>query len=108
MKILKQSFAIPIPQKEIEEFCQHWKVKEFYLFCSVLRDDFHEQSDIDVMVKFFPNPGWGLEFVTMKYELETIFGRKVDLMTKKSIERSHNWIRRKDILGNAKLIYEQK
>lgn len=108
MKALKQTFAIPIPQQEIEEFCQRWKVKEFYLFGSVLRDDFNEQSDIDVMVQFFPNPGWGLEFVTMKYELEEIFCCKVDLVTKKSIERSHNWIRREDILSSAKLIYEQK
>lgn len=108
MKALKQSFAIPISQQEIEEFCQRWKVKEFYLFGSVLRDDFNEQSDIDVMVQFFPNPGWGLEFVTMKYELEEIFSCKVDLVTKKSIERSHNWIRREDILSTAKLIYEQK
>ena len=108
MKALKQSLAIPIPQEEIKDFCQRWKIKEFYLFGSVLRDDFNEQSDIDVMVQFFPNHGWGLEFVTMKYELEQIFSRKVDLVTKKSIERSENWIRREDILNNAKLIYVQK
>ena len=105
MKALKQSFAIPIHQEEIEDFCHRWKIKELYLFGSVLRDDFNEQSDIDVMVQFFPNPGWGLEFVTMNDELEQIFRRKVDLVTKKSIEKSENWIRREDILSTAKLIY---
>ena len=108
MKALKQFLAIPIPQEEIKDFCQRWKIKEFYLFGSVLRDDFNEQSDIDVMVQFFPNPGWGWEIVTMNDELEQIFERKVDFIFKDAIEKSHNWIRKKDILSTAKLIYEQK
>ena len=108
MKPLKQTFAIPIPQQEIEDFCQRWKIKEFYLFGSVLRDDFNERSDIDVMVQFFPNHGWGLKIVTMNDELEQIFKRKVDFIFKDAIERSQNWIRKQDILNTAKLIYEQK
>lgn len=108
MKALKQTFAIPIPREKIKDFCQRWKVKEFYLFGSVLRDDFNEESDIDVMVQSFPDPGWGWKIVTMNDELEQIFGRKVDLIFKDAIERSQNWIRREDILSTAKLIYEQK
>jgi len=41
----------------------------------------------------------------MKRELETIFGRSVDLVTKKSIEPSHNWLRRQEILENARVVY---
>lgn len=108
MKVFKQSLAIPITLEKIEDFCQRWKVKEFYLFGSVLRDDFNEQSDIDVMVQFFPNHGWGLKIVTMNDELEQIFQREVDLIFKDAIEKSENWIRKKDILSTAKLIYEQK
>jgi predicted nucleotidyltransferase len=41
----------------------------------------------------------------MKRELENLLGRKVDLLTKKSIEQSHNWIRQREILGTAQVIY---
>ncbi len=108
MTELEQPLAITVPQELIEDFCHRWKIKEFYLFGSVLRDDFNEQSDIDVMVQSFPNPGWGWKIVTMNDELEQIFGRKVDLIFKDAIERSQNWIRREDILSSARLIYEQK
>ena len=41
----------------------------------------------------------------MKYGLEELFDRKVDLLTKASVEKSHNWIRRQEILESATLIY---
>jgi hypothetical protein len=75
----------------------------------VLREDFRPDSDIDVMVTFVADANWGLlEFVRMKRELETVLGREVDLITKKSIEQSPNWIRRQEILGTAQLVYITK
>jgi predicted nucleotidyltransferase len=51
----------------IAEFCQRWQIKEFYLFGSVLREDFRSDSDIDIMVSFEVDAPWGLlEFVRMK------------------------------------------
>ena len=45
---------------------------------------------------------WGLfSMVHMEDELVEIFGRPVDLLTRRSIERSLNPIRRDSILGNA-------
>ena len=41
----------------------------------------------------------------MKRELKTVLGREVDLITKKSIEQSHNWIRRQEILETAQPVY---
>ena len=90
----------------IAEFCQRWQINEFYVFGSVLREDFRPDSDIDIMVSFEADAPWGLlEIVRMKRELETLLGREVDLVTKKSIEQSHNWIRRQEILGTAQLVY---
>ena len=43
---------IDIPRKKIVEFCHKWKVREFSVFGSVLRDDFRSDSDIDVIVDF--------------------------------------------------------
>lgn len=107
-KIAPQPIAIRLPQAAIVNFCQRWQVQEFYLFGSVLRHDFRLDSDIDVMVQFAPNAHWGFEIVDMKQELEGMFGRKVDLLTKKAIEQSENWIRRKEILETARLIYVQR
>lgn len=106
--LLPDSVAIALPHEAIAQFCQRWKIQEFYRFGSVLRDNFRPDSDIDVMVQFAPDARWGFEIVDMKQELEEVFGRKVDFMTKKSIKKSENWIRRREILGTAKLIHDQK
>lgn len=41
----------------------------------------------------------------MKEELTKIFIRKVDLVNRKSIKNSENWLRKQEILSNAKIIY---
>lgn len=100
--------AIELPRKEIVEFCQKWKIEQLYIFGSILRNDFRVNSDVDVMVQFAVDAKWGFEIVEMKQELEKIFKRKVDLLTKKSIEQSDNWIRKQEILATAKLIYVKR
>ena len=101
-------FAVSIPIEEIKQFCQRWKIKEFYLFGSVLRNDFNENSDIDIIVKFFPNSNWSWKILDMDDELEQIFGRKVDVINQEVIEEDNNWLRRKNILSTATLVYEQE
>jgi hypothetical protein len=97
---------IQLPENTLADFCRRWKVSEFALFGSVLRDDFRPDSDVDVLVTFFPEAKRGLlALATMKYELEDLLGRKVDLVSKRAIEMSHNWIRRNEILGTAQVIY---
>ena len=98
--------GIDVPQEKIVEFCRRWKIREFALFGSVLRDDFRPESDIDVLVAFATDARWSLlDHVTMQEELKSIFGRNVDLVSKKGIERSRNPIRRKEILDSAEVIY---
>jgi predicted nucleotidyltransferase len=97
---------IPIPHEKIAAFCQKWKIREFSLFGSVLTEDFRPDSDVDVMVGFEPNTHWTLfDLVHMEEELKRIFGRDVDLVLRKSVERSDNWIRRKAILSSVRQIY---
>jgi hypothetical protein len=38
---------LSIPKKQIREFCRRWKVVEFSLFGSVLRDDFSPSRHIN-------------------------------------------------------------
>lgn len=59
-----------------------------------------------IVTKFNSHARWGFEFVDIKQELEKLLGSNIDLLTKASIEESHNWIRRKEILGTARLIYD--
>ena len=98
---------IEIPNDKIAEFCQRWKITEFALFGSVLRDDFRpDSSDVDILVTFDSNSHTTLfDMVDMKEELEEIFGRKVDLLSKRGIERSRNYLRRREILSSAVVIY---
>jgi len=91
---------------QIAEFCGRWKIRELALFGSFLRDDFQPESDIDFLYTFCHTVGWTLfDLVTMEQELEELLGRPVDLVDRKSIEASENWIRRKAILGTAERIY---
>jgi hypothetical protein len=97
---------IDIPKGKIAEFCKKWKVREFALFGSVLTDAFGPDSDVDVTIDFEPDTRHTLfDMVSMQEELETIFGRKVDLMTRKSIEQSRNYIRREAILSSLETVY---
>ena len=91
---------------QIVEFCQRWQVRELALFGSVLRADFRHDSDIDILIAYSPEANNGLlARVRMKNELETLCGRDIDLMTKKSIEQSPNRLRRYNILDSAQVIY---
>ena len=100
------SARIPIDRNKIAEFCRRWKITEFALFGSVLRDDFRPDSDVDVLVTFAPDAEWSLfVMVDMQDELEKTFGRKVDLVSRRGIEASRNYLRRKAILSSAEVIH---
>jgi len=94
---------IEIPTDMIAQFCRKWKIREFSLFGSVLRDDFRPDSDVDVLVEFQPDHGWGLyDVVDMEDELQTLFGRRVDLVMKGGLR---NPIRRREILSTRQVVY---
>lgn len=98
---------LALSDAELAEFCQRWQVVELYLFGSALRDDFGPDSDLDLLVRYAPEAGLSLlGQVRMEQELSERLGRKVDLCSKKGIERSQNWIRRRNILESAELVYE--
>lgn len=98
--------TITIPRDQIQAFCDRWSVVELALFGSALREDFRSDSDLDFLISFDPKAEWSLlDHVKMQQELEQIFQREVDLVSKRAIEQSHNWIRRQEILSTAQIIY---
>ena len=105
---MRTELGIPIDRERLAEFCRRWKIDQLSFFGSVLRDDFEPASDVDVLVAFSPDAKWSLfEIMDAEEELEALFGRKVDLVNRKSIERSPNWIRRKAILESAEPFFAQ-
>jgi uncharacterized protein len=98
--------GLEISMDNVAAFCRRWKIAEFALFGSVLRDDFRPDSDVDVLVTFATDASWRFyDLVSMKEELEAMFGRPVDLVEKRLVEHSENYIRRKHILNHRKTIY---
>lgn len=96
---------IELPTDAIADFCRRWRVREFALFGSVLRDDFRPDSDIDVLVTFGPDAEWSLiDHVIMQDELGAIFQRGVDLVTRSGLERSENLYRRREIMESAQVV----
>jgi uncharacterized protein len=97
---------ITLPADALDAFCARWGVAELALFGSIVRTDFGPDSDVDLLVTFAPDTRHTLfDMVTMTEELEALFGRRVDLLTRRSVERSPNYIRRREILSEAQVIY---
>jgi predicted nucleotidyltransferase len=100
------NFITTLPMDEIAKFCQRWKIQELALFGSALRDDFGPDSDLDILVTFAEGAEWGLfDHVQMQYELQMLLHRGVDLVSKRAVERSQNWLRRQEILNTAQVLF---
>ena len=94
--------AIDYDKEKLRDFCRKWKITEFSFFGSVVRDDFGPESDIDVLVTFAGDARWSLfDMTDMKDELFALFGRPVDLLTRRAVEGSLNPIRKRSILSSA-------
>ena len=97
---------LDLSEKKIADFCERWRIRELALFGSVLRDDFDGGSDLDILVAFAPDADWSLlDHVQMEQELEALLGREVDLLSRRAVEQSRNWLRRREILATAKVVY---
>lgn len=72
---------IAIDRQRLTDFCRRNHICKLALFGSVLRDDFHTDSDVDVLVEFEPGHVPGFGFFALEEELAEILGRKVDLNT---------------------------
>lgn len=97
--------AIAIPADRIADFCRHWKLTEFSLFGSVLRDDFRPDSDVDVLIQLQQGETMSLEkFIDMRDELIAMFGREVDLVEKPLLRNPY---RRDEILRTREVLYAE-
>ena len=87
----------------IAAFCRKWQIRELSLFGSALRDDFREDSDVDLLAVFEKDARWDLwNVMEMEEHLARMFGRPVDLVEKKAIV---NPFRRHTILTTRQVLY---
>jgi uncharacterized protein len=93
---------IRIPDAEIAAFCRKHHIVRLALFGSVLRDDFTDESDVDVLVEFHPDHIPGFAFFEMQRELSDILGHRVDLNTPGFISPYY----RDEVLQEAEVHYD--
>jgi uncharacterized protein len=100
------SAHILIDQFAISAFCRRWGLIELALFGSVLRDDFHPGSDVDVLATFDTGRRPTLDdLLAMQDELEALFGRQVDLMERSALEHDRNYLLRQHVLAHSEPVY---
>jgi len=96
------SDRIHVPAEDIAAFCRRWKVKELSVFGSVLRDDFRDDSDIDVLLEMQADSTLGWNWLDMRKELASLLGRRIDLTF---MDRLRNPYRRGEILSTRQILY---
>ena len=93
---------------DIAALCRRHRIRHLQIFGSAARgEDFEPTcSDADFLVEFAPDAHAGLkELLEIEQELRGILGREVDLVERKVIEESQNYIRRRHILDHAETVY---
>ncbi|MBI4327497.1 MAG: nucleotidyltransferase domain-containing protein [Chloroflexi bacterium] len=97
---------VQFDQANLGRFCRERGIARLELFGSALRDDFREDSDVDLLCSLRPDLKCGLfEWIALKLDLEKFFGRRVDLVSRWAIERSRNPYRKHAILSTAVPVY---
>ncbi|MDA8347084.1 MAG: nucleotidyltransferase domain-containing protein [Thermaerobacter sp.] len=96
--------GISVDEEALARFCQAHGIMELALFGSVLRDDFTEDSDVDMLVRFRPGMRVGLiKLAEIEAGLSRIVERRVDLRTPAELSRYF----REQVVRSAAQIYAQ-
>lgn len=104
LKVVEVNQRIVIPEDELADFCRAHHIRKLALFGSVLRDDFRDDSDIDVLVEFEPGAIIDLfDIVEMEMTLSEMLGRKIDLRTPQDLSRYF----RQRVIDTAEILYER-
>ena len=73
-------------QNDIDRICIKHKVKSLTVFGSALTDHFDDSSDIDFLLELETTEGGIKRYMNIKFELEKLFTRPVDLVMPKAIK----------------------
>lgn len=97
--------AVKIPGQALVDLCRRNEIKELALFGSATREDFRpDASDLDLLVEFQADaPIDFFGFLSIQEELEELFQRKVDLVSKRGLNRHI----REEVLSSREVLYAQ-
>lgn len=94
---------IPVPQEQIAAVCRRYHIRRLALFGSVLRADFADDSDVDVLVEFEPGrtPGY-FTLARIAWELSPLLdGHEIDIRTPNGLSPYF----RDDVISSAYPVY---
>jgi predicted nucleotidyltransferase len=91
----------PIDEQRLAELCERYGVAELSVFGSVARGEASKASDLDLLYVLRPDRSLGFAINRLEDELAELFGRPVDLVSKKALHR----LIRDDVLAEARLLY---
>lgn len=97
--------GLAIDARQLAEVCRRYHVAALELFGSRAKGTARPDSDVDLLVTFEEGKTPGFAFVSFCEELEALFGREVDVLSRRSIERDINPIRRQSILNRTEPLY---
>ena len=89
---------------KIIAFCKKYKVSKLFVFDSILTNRFNKESDVDFIVNFDKAQvtDYFSNFFDLKYALEDILGREVDLLEEQTIKNPYL---KKNVDATKTLIY---
>jgi predicted nucleotidyltransferase len=106
---LPDTLRLNMPAEALAAICRKYGVAELSVFGSVLRDDFGPGSDVDFLVVFKRHDAgpWLAKYQEMEEELARLLGRRVEVVSRRAVEQSRNYLRRNSILSSARVLYAE-
>lgn len=105
---MEHTASLTLPHDDIVALCERWRLTELALFGSVLRDDFDDESDIDVIVDFAPGHVPGFAFARLCRELEDVLGRRVDVLTRIGLAHAKDSRTKRTIMDTMQVYYRER
>ncbi len=77
--------------EDIAKLCKSHRVSKLFVFGSVLKESFSEDSDIDLIVDFedVSLEDYADNYFDLKEQLESIFNRPIDLLEEQAIRNPY-------------------
>jgi len=100
-KLLKN--GVSLAYNDVINLCKKYFIIELSIFGSSIRDDFTQNSDVDILVSFDKGSKITLfDIIELENEFAKLLGRDVDIVEKESLK---NPIRKDKILSSREIIY---
>jgi predicted nucleotidyltransferase len=94
---------LPVDTAAVTAVAKRWSITRLSLFGSILRSDFREDSDVDLLIEFSGDVKYSLfDIAQLKHELELVFRRQVDIVEPAALTNPY---RRRHIMQTAKVLY---